>query len=288
MWGLYPLYWPLLKPAGAIEILVHRMMWSLVAVLAILAVHRRWYWIRTLRPRRLALLTLAALLITVNWGLFIYAVTSGNTIEAALGYFMTPLVSVVFGVLIFRERLRHWQWIAIGISVIAVLSLALDYGRVPWIALCLAGSFGTYGMVKKFAATGSLESLTMETAVLFLPALAYALLAPHQTFAGHGPAHAALLAGGGLVTAVPLLLFNSAATRVPLAVLGMMQYLAPVLQFMIGLLVHHEEMPASRWAGFVLVWIALAVLSADGLRAARAKRQTTVSGESTGMAEVGG
>lgn len=274
LWGLFPLYWPLLKPAGAIEILAHRMMWSLVAVLAILAVRRHWGWIRALRPRRLALLTLAASIITVNWGTYIYAVNNGHTIEAALGYFINPLISVVLGVLIFRERLRAWQWAAIGISVVAVLILAADYGRPPWIALVLACSFGTYGMVKKFAATGSAESLTVETTVLFLPALAYTLLAPHQTFTGHGVGHAALLAGAGLVTAVPLMLFNSAATRVPLTVLGMMQYLAPVLQFLIGLLIQHEAMPASRWAGFLLVWTALAVLGVDGLRVARSRRRT--------------
>jgi chloramphenicol-sensitive protein RarD len=273
LWGLFPLYWPLLRPAGAMEILANRIIWSLVAVLVVLAATRHWSWIRALRPKRLALLAGAAAIITVNWGVYIYAVNNGHTIEAALGYFINPLVSVLLGVVIFRERLRPRQWIAIGISVVAVVVLAADYGRLPWIALVLACSFGTYGMVKKFAATGSAESLTVETTVLFVPALVYAFAQHHPTFTGHGPSHIVLLAGSGLVTAVPLMLFNSAATRVPLTVIGMMQYLAPVLQFLIGLLVQHESMPASRWVGFLLVWTALILLSVDGLLAARSRRR---------------
>lgn len=279
IWGLFPLYWPLLKPAGALEILAHRMLWSLAVVLIILAVQRHWAWIRALRPRRLALLTLAAALIGVNWGVYIYAVNNGHTIEAALGYFITPLVSVMLGVAIFRERLRRWQWGAVGLAVVAVAILAAAYGRPPWIALILAGTFGSYGLVKKTAATPSVESLTVETAVLFPVALAYTLLAPHQTFTGHGLPHAALLAGAGVVTAVPLMLFNTSATRVPLSVLGLLQYLTPVLQFLIGLLIQHEPMPASRWAGFLLVWAALIVLTADGLRAARSRRRTPAPAE---------
>ncbi|MCO6004431.1 EamA family transporter RarD [Actinoallomurus purpureus] len=279
MWGLFPLYWPLLKPAGPLEILAHRMIWSLAAVLVILGVRRHWAWLRTLQPRRIALLALAALIITVNWGTYIYAVNNGHTIESALGYFINPLVSVLLGVLVFRERLRRWQWAAIGISVVAVAVLAADYGRLPWIALVLACSFGTYGLVKKFAATGSAESLTVETAVLFLPALGYTLFAPHQTFTGHGTGHISLLVGAGVVTAIPLMLFNSAATRVPLTVIGMLQYLAPVLQFLIGFLVQHEAMPASRWVGFLLVWASLAILSVDGLRTARSKRRAVVRPE---------
>jgi chloramphenicol-sensitive protein RarD len=279
IWGLFPLYWPLLKPAGALEILAHRMIWSLAAVLVILAVRKHWAWLRTMRPRRIALLALAAVFITVNWGTYIYAVNSGHTIEGALGYFINPLVSVLLGVLVFRERLRPWQWTAIGISVVAVAVLAADYGRLPWIALLLACSFGTYGLVKKFAATPSAESLTVETAVLFLPALAYTLLAPHQTVTGHGAGHVALLVGAGIITAIPLMLFNTAATRVPLTVIGMLQYLTPILQFLIGLLVQHEAMPASRWIGFLLVWAALVLLTVDGLRAARSKRRAALQPE---------
>jgi len=275
LWGLFPLYWPLLKPAGATEILGHRIMWSLVTVLVILAVRRSWRWVRELTPRTLALLALAAAVIGANWGAFIYAVNTGHTLEAALGYFINPLISVLLGVLVFRERLRPWQWGAIGLGAVAVLVLAVDYGRPPWIALTLACSFGLYGMVKKFADMPSAESLAAESAVLFLPALAYALLLQGQGSAAFGHAglgHALLLAGSGLVTAVPLMLFNAAAVRIPLSALGMLQYLTPVLQFLIGLLVQHEPMPAGRWIGFLLVWTALVILTADGFRAARRAR----------------
>jgi len=275
IWGVFPLYWPLLKPAGSIEILGHRIIWSLVAVGAILAVRRRWGWVRAQRARTTAILAVAAVAITINWGTYIYAVNSGHTIEAALGYFINPLVSILFGVVVLRERLRLWQWVAVGTGAAAVIVLAMDYGRPPWIALILAGGFGTYGLLKKFADTPSAESLTIETAVLFLPALAYVIFQPHPTFTGHGPGHIVLLIGAGLVTALPLMLFNSCAIRVPLTVIGMLQYLAPVLQFLIGLVIQHEAMPASRWIGFLLVWAALVILSVDAVRTARRNRRTS-------------
>ncbi|WP_242902885.1 EamA family transporter RarD [Actinomadura terrae] len=272
LWGLFPLYWPLLKPAGAAEILAHRIMWSLVTVAVVLAVKRNWGWIRTLGRRRIGLLTLAAVTISVNWGVFIYAVNSGRTIEGALGYFINPLISVVFGVVVFRERLRAWQWGAVGLGAAAVVLLTADYGEPPWIALILAFSFGTYGLLKKFAAMPSAESLGVETAAMFVPALVVSLVLEGRGDAafGHaGTGHAVLLATAGLVTAVPLMLFNAAAIRLPLSMIGMLQYLAPALQFLIGLLVQGEEMPASRWTGFLLVWLALIVLTWDGLNAAR-------------------
>jgi chloramphenicol-sensitive protein RarD len=269
IWGLFPLYFPLLKPAGAIEILAHRMVWSLMFMLAILVVARNWSWIRRLTPRRLGLLALAALVIAGNWGIYVYAVNSGHTLEAALGYFINPLFSVLLGVVIFRERLRPWQWAAVGLGTVAVIVLAVDYGRLPWIALALAGAFGTYGLLKKFANMPSAESLTVETLVLFVPALAFLATLEARgtgTFGHVGAGQAALLAGAGLITAVPLLLFNGAAIRVPLTAIGMMQYIAPVLQFLIGLFIQHEDMPASRWIGFLLVWIGLVILTVDGLR----------------------
>ncbi|NKZ02611.1 EamA family transporter RarD [Actinomadura latina] len=271
-WGLFPLYWPLLKPAGAVEILAHRVMWSLVAVAAVLAGRRSWGWIRRLGPRQALLLTLAAVVISVNWVTYIYAVNSGRTIECALGYFINPLISVVLGVVVFRERLRAWQWGAVGVGAAAVVVLTVDYGRPPWIALLLAVAFATYGLLKKFADMPSAESLAVETTVLLPPALAFVLILDAQgggTFGHHGAGNAALLVGAGVVTAVPLMLFNAAAIRLPLSMIGMLQYLTPVLQFLIGYFVQHEEMPPSRWAGFLLVWLALVTLTWDGLRAGR-------------------
>src|SRR5918999_2336956 len=276
LWGLFPLYFPLLKPAGAIEILGHRMVWSLLAMVAILAIWRHWSWWRRLTRRRLGLLALAGLIITVNWFTYIYAINSGQTIEASLGYFINPLISVLLGVIVFRERLRPWQWAAIGLGALAVVVLTADYGRLPWIALVLAGAFGTYGLIKKFASTPSAESLTVETLVLFLPALGFLLTMEVQgsgTFGHEGTSQALLLAGAGLLTVVPLLLFNGAAIRVPLTAIGMMQYIAPVLQFLIGRFIQHEAMPTSRWVGFLLVWSALVILTVDGLRAARRTRR---------------
>ncbi|WP_182872871.1 EamA family transporter RarD [Microbispora sp. H10670] len=276
MWGLFPLYWPLLKPSGAVEILAHRMVWSLVVVVAVLAVRRHWSWIRTITRRQLILLTVAAVTVSVNWGTYIYAVNTGHVVESALGYFINPLVSVLFGVLVFRERLRVWQWAAVGLGAVAVLILTLDYGRLPWIALVLAFSFGTYGLVKKKAGVGSAESLTIETLVLLVPALAYLLVLEVNgtgTFAHHGAGHALLLVAAGLITAVPLLFFTASALLVPLTVIGLLQYIAPVLQFLCGVLIVHETMPASRWAGFVVVWLALSVFTWDSIRAARVSRR---------------
>ncbi|RFU41796.1 EamA family transporter RarD [Actinomadura logoneensis] len=276
LWGLFPLYWPLLKPANAVEIVSHRIMWSLVALLVILAVGRNWSWIRRLDRRRLGLLALASALISVNWCVYIYAVNTGKTIEGSLGYFINPLISILFGVLIFRERLRRWQWVAVGLGAAAVAVLTVDYGRLPYIALTLACSFGIYGLLKKFADMPSAEGLAVETAVMFVPALAVSVVLQAQgtaSFGHHGVGNMALLAASGVVTAVPLLLFNASAVRVPMSTLGLLQYLAPILQFVIGLLVQHEEMPASRWVGFLLVWAALVVLSADGLLTGRRTRR---------------
>lgn len=272
LWGLFPLYWPLLEPAGAVEILAHRIMWSLVAVAVVLAAVRNRGRLRMLTWRRFLLLALAAVVVSVNWGTYIYAVNSGRTLEAALGYFINPLISVMFGVAVFRERLRPRQWWAVGMGTAAVLVLTVDYGRPPWIALVLGLAFGVYGMLKKFADMPSAESLAVETAVMFLPALGFVLVLEGRgeaAFGHHGVGNAVLLALAGVVTAVPLMLFNAAAIRLPLTVIGMLQYLAPLLQFGIGLFVQHEEMPASRWAGFLLVWVALLILIWDGVAAAR-------------------
>ncbi|MBO3747038.1 EamA family transporter RarD [Streptosporangiaceae bacterium NEAU-GS5] len=276
LWGLFPLYWPLLKPAAPVEILAHRIVWSLVAVIAILVVRRHWSWFRTITRRQFILLTLAALTVSVNWGVYIYAVNSGHVVESALGYFINPLVNVLFGVFVFRERLRPWQWAAVGLGAAAVLILTVDYGRLPWIALTLACSFGLYGLIKKTANVGAAESLSIETVVLLIPALGYLLFLQTQgtsTFGTAGVGHALLLVGAGVITAVPLLFFTASAIRVPLTIVGLLQYIAPVLQFLCGILVAHETMPASRWAGFAVVWLALSIFSWDGLRQVRASRR---------------
>ncbi|RCV52858.1 EamA family transporter RarD [Marinitenerispora sediminis] len=274
MWGLFPLYWPLLAPSGAVEILAHRMMWSLLTVLGILALRRHWRWFAAVlrSPRQLLLLTAAALVITANWGLFIYTVNSGHTLQAALGYFINPLVSVTLGVLVFSERLRRAQWAAVALGAVAVVVLTFDYGAPPWMALGMALTFAGYGVLKKFVRLDGVESLTVETMVMFLPALGYALLlhaAGGGTFGQVSAAHTVLLVGSGLVTAVPLLCFGAAAFRIPLSVLGLLQFIAPVLQFLIGWLVYGEEMPVSRWVGFGFVWVALMVFAADLAIAAR-------------------
>ncbi|MFI7105134.1 EamA family transporter RarD [Nonomuraea sp. NPDC050227] len=274
MWGLFPLYWPLLKPSGAVEILAHRMVWSLVAVAVALAVRRHWSWFRELarQPRKLVLLTIAAIVITVNWGTYIYAVNTGHVVESALGYFINPLVSVLFGVLVLRERLRPLQWTAVGFAALAVVVLTLDYGRLPWIALTLAVSFGVYGLVKKQANVAATESLAVETLVLLLPALGYLIyleFAGQATFGQQGLGHALLLVGAGIITAVPLIFFGAAAIRVPLSTVGVLQYIAPILQFIVGVTIAGEVMPPSRWIGFSIVWLALAIFTYDSLRAAR-------------------
>ncbi|WP_314612339.1 EamA family transporter RarD [Streptomyces stackebrandtii] len=291
MWGLVPLFWPLLKPAGAVEILAHRMVWSLVFVgLALLAL-RRWSWIPELvrSPRKLALITVAAAVISVNWGLYIWSVNAGKVVEASLGYFINPLVTIALGVLVLKERLRPAQWAAVGVGFAAVLVLAIGYGQPPWISLTLAFSFAIYGLVKKKLNLGGLESLAAETAVLFLPALGYLIWLGAQgelAFGSEGAGHAALLASTGIVTAVPLVCFGAAAIRVPLSTLGLLQYLAPTFQFLLGVLYFHEAMPPERWAGFSLVWLALTLLTWDALRTARRSRAAMAEAVADAVASV--
>ncbi|WP_329293163.1 EamA family transporter RarD [Streptomyces pseudovenezuelae] len=286
MWGLVPLFWPLLKPAGAAEILAHRMVWSLVFVAVALVFVRRWAWAGELlrQPRRLALITVAAAVITVNWGVYIWAVNAGHVVEASLGYFINPLVTIAMGVLLLKERLRPVQWAAVGIGAAAVLVLTVGYGQPPWISLTLAFSFATYGLVKKKVNLGGVESLAAETAIQFLPALGYLLWLGSNgdlSFASEGPGHAALLASTGIVTALPLVCFGAAAIRVPLSTLGLLQYLAPVFQFLLGIFYFGEAMPPERWAGFALVWLALTLLTWDALRTARTLRREKEIGRPT-------
>ncbi|MET7640251.1 EamA family transporter RarD [Streptomyces sp. NPDC005438] len=277
LWGLMPLYWHLLESTGATEVLGHRMVWALPVAVAMLAVAGRWSWIGPLvrDPRRLALVVVAATVISVNWGLFIWSVTVGRVLEASLGYFINPLVSIAFGVLLLRERLRPTQWVAVGMGVSAVVVMAVAYGRLPWVSLVLAFSFATYGLVKKRIRLDGVEGFTAETAVLFLPAAGYLVFLASRgesTFLAEGPGHTLLLAVSGLATAIPLVLFGAAAVRLPLSTVGLLQYLAPASMFVLGVLAFHEEMPAERLAGFALVWLALAVLTTDALRQARRSR----------------
>ncbi|WP_189224088.1 EamA family transporter RarD [Saccharothrix coeruleofusca] len=280
LWGLVPAFWPLLQPAGPVEILAHRIAWSLAFMLLITAVLRRWGALRGLSWRGWGMVAAASALIAVNWGVYIHAVNTGHVVEAALGYFINPLVSVLLGVVVLRERLRALQGAAIAIAVLAVVVLAVDYGRLPWMSLVLACSFGVYGLIKKTVPLDSTASLTAESVVLAPVAVGYLVwLGPAGTFLDLGAGHALLLASAGLVTAIPLMLFGAGARRVPLITMGMLQYLAPVLQFAWGVFVKHEPMPASRWFGFALVWVALAVFTTDALRSRRRKPHLLASVE---------
>ncbi len=271
MWGFFPLYWPLLEPAGAVEILAHRIFWSLIVMLGVVLVMRkRAALLATFANRRTRwLLALAAVLITVNWGTYIYGVNSHHVVETSLGYFINPLVSVLLGVVVLGERLRWLQWAALSLAGVAVLALTVEYGRPPWISLVLAFSFGSYGLAKKKANAGAVESLVLETALIAPVALGYIVFLMStgaSTFGTEGTWHVVLLVGTGVVTVIPLLCFGGAATRIPLSTLGLMQYVTPTVQFLLGILFFHEPMPAMRWAGFALIWLALVLFTASSLR----------------------
>ena len=274
LWGAFPLYWPLLEPAGAIEILTQRMLWSLLVVAVLLRVTHGWSRVRAVLavPAQRWRLAAAAFFVSVNWGVYIWGVNSGHVVETSLGYFINPLFTIMLGVVLLGERLRRVQWVAVGIGALAIVVLAVDYGRPPWIALILAFSFGMYGYLKKKVSVGAVESLAIETGFMAVPAaVTVAVLAVlgDTTFLNHGAGHASLLVGTGVITAVPLLLFGAAAQRLPLTTLGLIQYLAPVLQFAVGIGIRHEPLPPARLAGFALVWLALVVLSVDGIRHSR-------------------
>ncbi len=265
MWGLFPLYWPLLEPATPLEILAHRVVWSFVVLVALLVWRRRLRGVLSLPRRSLGYLLVAAVLISVNWGTYIFGVNSGQVVETSLGYFIGPLVTVMVAVVVLGERLRPAQWASLSLAALAVGILTFDYGRPPWIALTLAFSFAIYGLMKKQAAVGAAEGLVVETGLLVLPAAVYLLTLPGGTFGQVSTGHSLLLAGAGLVTVLPLLAFSGAATRIPLSTLGLLQYLGPSIQFVIGVFVYDEPMPLPRLAGFALVWISLALFTAEGL-----------------------
>ena len=282
LWGVFPLYFPLLKPAGPVEVLAHRVAWSVLVMAVVVLALKRQAAVRAVAAdrNRLVRLALAASFLAVNWGVYIYGVTSEQVVETSLGYFINPLVTVLLGVVVLRERLRPAQWVALAIAASGVLVLAIENGRPPWIALTLAFSFGTYGLLKKTARVGAVEGLTVETAVLAPLALLYlGFLALHggATFTNHGPGHVILLALTGVITAVPLLLFGAAASRVPLTTLGLLQYLAPTVQFLIGVLVLGEPLGLPMLLGFCLVWLALLAFTADLVEHTRRSSRVVVA-----------
>ncbi|EMY32215.1 integral membrane protein (rarD protein) [Arthrobacter crystallopoietes BAB-32] len=276
IWGILPLYFAVLDPAGPLEIVANRIVWSLLFCLLLMTAMRSWRpFLAAMRSGRiLGVLTLAAALIAVNWFTYTVAVLSERTVEASLGYFINPLVSVLLGVLLLKERLRPAQWAALGVAFAAVLVLAFGYGNVPWLSLVLALSFGFYGLVKKNVGSkvDAVSSLSVETLVLTplsIAIMAVLMVQGQATLTDHGAGHFWLMAAGGLITALPLLFFGAAARRLPLSTVGMLQYLAPLLQFITALAVFHEPMPPERWAGFALVWLSLAILTADMVLAYR-------------------
>jgi chloramphenicol-sensitive protein RarD len=277
-WGLFPLYWTVLQPADAFEILAHRIVWSLVFVALLLLVTRRngWWTAMRAQPRTIAYLAFAAAVIAVNWFVYIWAVNHGHVVQTSLGYYINPLVTVLLGVFVLRERLNRTQWIAMAVAGSAVILLTVDYGRPPWISFCLAISFAIYALCKKKANAGAVESLTVETAVLMPIALGYIVVLQvtgEATFGHTGLGKALLLMSAGIITAIPLLLFAGAATRTSMVTLGLLQYLAPTIQLLIGVLMFHEPMPPTRLAGFSIVWLALAIFTWDGLARRRASRR---------------
>lgn len=282
LWGLFPLYFRALEPSGAWEILSHRIVWTFAFCTVVLMWRGELVGLlRRLRsPRLLAGVTIAAYLIAVNWGIYVYAVITGRTNEAALGYFLNPIVTVALGVLVFGERLRPMQWCAVAIGASAAGYLTLAGGGLPWIALVLAGSFGLYGLTKKRlgATLPALHSLAAETIAL-LPvaagALAWLALTGASTFTVDAPLHPLLLAVSGVVTAIPLILFAEAARNIPLVTVGLIQFITPVMQLLVAVIVLGEHMTPARWIGFGIVWVALVVLSADSLRQARSRSRAS-------------
>jgi chloramphenicol-sensitive protein RarD len=278
LWGVFPLYFPLLEPSGGVEIVAHRVVWSLLFVGLVLSVVRGWGQIRAVVAdrRTLGVLAVAAVLIVVNWLVYVYGVNSGRVVETSLGYFIQPLVSVVLGVAVFGERLRRLQWAAVGLAAVAVVVLTVDYGHPPWIALTLAASFGVYGLMKKLVRIEAAPGLFLETLLVVVPAVVVlAVLEVRGTadFGHVGAGHVLLMMGVGVVTAVPLLLFAAAAQRVPLSTVGLLQYVNPSMQLVIAVFILREPLPPVRLAGFALVWLALAVYTADSLRAAHGNRR---------------
>ncbi len=276
IWGLMPLYWHLLKEVPSLQVVLHRALWSALLVAAFLTLTRGRGWLRAVfaQPRLAGMLLASGLLIGFNWSLYVWAVNAGHVVESSLGYFINPLLNVVIGVAFLRERLSRVQWVAVALAVVGVAWLTWEYGRPPWIAIALALSFGLYGLVRKLVAVDAVAGLGVESLYLFLPGLALLLWGEthgtgHFFDGGWGWAASALLVGAGAVTALPLIGFAYAVRRIPLSVVGLMQYIAPTLQFLIGVLILREPFDSARLVGFVFIWIGLAVFASDGLLRAR-------------------
>ena len=274
LWGLFPLYWPLLKPASPLEIVSHRAVWTLIFCLIVLALSKQLHSAISVvkRPKMMAGLFLSTILVSINWLTYIWATNNGHVVEAALGYYINPLIIIAFGVLLLREKMRPLQWLAVGIAAVGVTILTIDYGRLPWVAISLALSWGTYGLVKKKLDLGALDGLAIETLISFIPYVGYLIYLGNQGTGqfGQSPGLTILLISAGAVTAIPLLLFNGSTTRLPYSTIGLLQYITPTIQFSIGVWVRHEDMPAARWIGFLVIWLALAALAADLVRSSRA------------------
>ena len=274
LWGLFPLYWPLLKPATSPEIVSHRAVWTMVFCFIILAITKSLK--STLatfkRPKVAAKLFTASILVSVNWLIYIWATNNGHVVEASLGYYINPLIAIAFGIILLKERMRLMQWVSVSIATIGVLVLTIDYGRLPWIAFGVALSWGTYGLIKKQLNLGAVEGLAIETLIAFIPYCVYLLFlgSKGEGQFGQGVSLTILLVSAGAVTAIPLLLFNASTTRLPLTTIGLLQYITPTLTFIIGVWVNHEVMSTARWIGFVIIWIALFVLAYDLVRSGRA------------------
>lgn len=281
LWGLFPLYWGFLEPATPAEVLAARVVFSLASLALLVSAVGQWGTVRAVLVdrHRLMILTVAAVFVSVNWGVFIWAVDNNHVVDASLGYFINPLVFIALGVIVLRERLRSLQWLAVTIAALAVVYATVSMGRLPWIALVLAFSFGVYGLAKKLAGVDAIASLTVEMMVLTPIALAYIgwLWTQDQlAFGAYGWGHALLMMGAGPVTALPLLFFGFAAHRVPLSVLGPLQYIAPTLQLIIAVWLFDEAMSPQRWLAFVGVWIALVVFTVDAVRNSRSRQPELV------------
>ncbi len=283
LWGILPVYWKWLETVPALQVIGHRIIWSFVFLVILLSFTRQWKAFRKAAlSRRVVLIYLAsAFLLTVNWLTYVWAVNAGFIVETSLGYFINPLLSVLLGVVFLHERLRSWQYVPIGLATIGVIYVALSYGQFPWIALTLAISFGLYGLVKKTAPLGSLYGLTLETGLAFVPALVYLALMDRQgtgAFLHTNASQNLLMIGTGVITTVPLLMFASAAQAIPLSMVGILQYIAPTLQFILGVFVYREPFNLSLFIGFSFVWVALILFWGEGFWNSR-KRKGSMAAE---------